>query len=132
MSYDIDVRKDNIAVTITTASSISTLVEDAVVETPYIAPECECVRYLREVLDVPIRGNAQDILPNVDIPIVGGVVLLEYGDYSHAAQIQYLLPKCMYVKQGNKISCQATEECIPYDSENIRGFWFKNLNSPLP
>ena len=116
-----------------TIEIVATTSEEVVIlQSVYIPPECECVRYLREVLNVPIRGNAQDIIPNVDVPLVGGVVLLEYGDYSHAAQIQWLLPKCMFVKEGNRITCQATTNCIPYDSSNIRGFWFRNLNAEKP
>ena len=108
------------------------MVEDVVLQSIYIPPQCECVRYLREVLNVPIRGNAKDIRPNTDIPLVGGVVLQTIDGVAHASQIQWLLPKCMYVKEGNKVLCKATERCIPYDDKSIRGYWFKNLNAEKP
>jgi len=109
----------------------------------YIAPtevyleeydvRCYCVAYLREVKEIPIRGNAEDIIPNVDHPLVGGVVLINYGGIAHAGLIQAILPSgAIYMESANRLPCQVTNDVISQDDPRIRGFWFRNLNTVFP
>jgi hypothetical protein len=91
--------------------------------------ECECVRYIRETFGVPIRGNADTIEPNTDVPITGGVVLLNYDGVFHAAYIKAELPNGnLLVEDANYEKCEVTERVIEKDDERIRGFWFSNPN----
>jgi hypothetical protein len=90
--------------------------------------ECECVRWIREVKGIPIKGNANTIPRTADKPYAGGVLLMQYGNVSHAAFIVAPLPGCILVEQANKERCKVTTECIPYDSKEIRGYYYANPN----
>ena len=91
---------------------------------------CYCVTWLRESEGIPIRGDAQTIIPNVDRPYVGGVVLLTFNDGTpHAAKILFRISeKVIWIRQANKVKCQVTEEALDLSDPRIRGYWFRNLN----
>ena len=94
-----------------------------------VPAECECVRYLREALGVPIKGDAHTIVPNVDGPIAGGVVLFNYNGVYHASYIKWIFPNGnFWVVEGNKEHCAETERPIFRDDLAIRGYWYKNPN----
>ena len=113
--------------------SFNEYIKDIVVKPVYIPPECECIRYLREVLGVPIRGNANTVKPNVDRPYVGGVVLQNLNGTAHASYIMAILPNGnLWVAEANFNKCVSGTRVIIKDSPQITGYWFKNLNSPKP
>jgi len=86
---------------------------------------CSCIQSARSFgADLP-KGDAKDLVPN-GTPAQGGVVLLTYGSVHHVAYIQALLPKGMWVQEGNKVRCTETERYIPYDDKAIRGFWHED------
>jgi len=91
--------------------------------------KCECVRWLREERDIPIRGDAKNIIPNVDYPFIGGVILISYSGAEHAGIIKYILPSgAIYFESANLEKCKVTDTVIQIDDEKIRGFYFKNPN----
>ena len=51
--------------------------------------ECFCVKWLRERMGVPIKGNADQLIPNTPLGdiTIGTVILFDYGNISHAALI---------------------------------------------
>lgn len=89
--------------------------------------ECECVRWLREVRGIDIRGHAKDLQPNVDKPYPGGVVLIEYPNTSHAGEIiGTLINGDIYYISANESECEVTYNTIKHDSPRIRGYWYRN------
>jgi len=90
---------------------------------------CFCITYIREVKGVNIRGNAENIISNVDHPLVGGVVLQKYGEIYHASFISAILPSGnMWVEEANKKSCQITSRVLELDDKAIYGYYFTNPN----
>ena len=90
---------------------------------------CFCVTFLREIKGVNIRGNASDIRPNIDHPLVGGVVLQKYGDVYHASYISAIFPNGnLWVEEANKKPCEITSRVIELDDKAIYGYFFKNPN----
>jgi len=93
---------------------------------------CECVRYLREVHGVNIKGDAWSLKPNlsrwnVD---VGDVLLLQYGKVSHAALIIGFeweegrqTPTHFWIVEGNYKRCQVTSRKIKWEDGHIRGIF---------
>lgn len=65
-------------------------------------------------------------MPN-SFPVVGGVVLLTYGDIEHIAYIQFIMLGGMWIGEGNYKSNQYTERFISFDDKHIRGFYFKSM-----
>lgn len=94
-----------------------------------LPPEFYCVTYLRERLGVNIRGNAEDILPNITEPFVGAVVLMDFSGVAHAGLITYNLADRLIFKDSNFIAGTPRDSAmIMKDDPNIRGYYFKNPN----
>ena len=89
-------------------------------------PNCYCVTYLREVLGINIRGDAKNIIANIDEPMVGAVVLFDYG---HAAKIKYRLLDRLIIQESNFEKCTPTERMVMLDDPTIRGYYFANPNA---
>ena len=109
LSYNITTFKQKV-----TELEIPTFTPNSVgISEPVIPPECECVRYLREVLGINIRGDAINIQPNIEKPFVGAVILLDFDGVGHAGLTKYVL----------------SDRIIYQDSNFIRGYYFRNPNS---
>lgn len=90
---------------------------------------CKCVAYLREIEGIPIRGDAKTVLPNVDRPYVGGVVIQRFGDVFHTDVILAILPSgTLYVRGSNFTPCVVEQRTIERNSPTIVGYWFRNIN----
>jgi len=90
---------------------------------PPDSPLWFCVRYLREVLGVNIKGDAKDIIPNSP-PTKGSVALFRFKNSYHASLIVELFPGGFLVKEANFIPGTAGERFVYYDDPTIRGFYF--------
>ena len=93
---------------------------------------CECVRYIREVHGVNIKGNASTLSPNISMcnVDVGDVLLLRYGKVSHAALVIGFeweegrqTPTHFWIVEGNYKRCQVTSRKVKWEDENIRGIY---------
>ena len=89
---------------------------------------CSCVQTARSICQPQLpKGDAIDLQPNGP-PQQNGIVLLNYTNsdnetIGHMACIQAMLPKGMWVQEGNKEECEYTERFVSYDDPAIRGFW---------
>jgi len=84
---------------------------------------CSCVQTARSLTHMAVPHlNADAIKPN-STPVIGGLVLLKYGEVSHVAVIKYFIGTGIYVYEGNKDKCQYSERFINLNDENIIGFW---------
>lgn len=100
--------------------------------------QCECSRYLREVLSVNVpRGNAGTYLPNIYQGQVkeGDVVILKYGKVWHVALITAFgevevnpynpttrVPK-LILAETNLVPCTPTVRAISWFDDNIIGIY---------
>ena len=112
-------------------SSILDIVEVVFEEEPNanLPPEFYCIAYLRERLGVNIRGNAEDIIPNIEKPFVGAVILMNFNGIAHAGLIQYVLADRIIFRDSNFIEGTPRKNVmIMKNSSNIRGYFFKNPN----
>jgi len=84
---------------------------------------CYCVKYLRHIHGVPIYGDADKQRGNISMneAAPGDVVLLKYGDISHAALLKEKRVDGLVVQEANFKECQETTRIIPYD-DHIKGF----------
>ncbi len=84
---------------------------------------CECVATARiySSFNIPYK-DAVDIQPQ-GTPVVGGLILLQYGDVSHVGVIMSFEEDGFKIYEGNYIPCQFSERIIKYNSSFIRGFW---------
>ena len=77
--------------------------EEEAVEAPVIAKtpsvQCECVRWIREVLGYPIRGNSWEITPNTGKIAPNIAILFTYG---HAGLITRVEGSKIYFKDTNR------------------------------
>ena len=114
------------------------MVEDVVLQSIYIPPECEsvydygcsCMVYLTRDKGIPIKGDAINVVPNVDFPIVGGVVLIHLPNgVGHAAYIEAILINGnLWVSECNWRTGKCGTRVIDKDSPDIFGYWFTNPN----
>lgn len=97
--------------------------------------QCECVRYLREIMGVQIKGDAWTIKPN--IPSVelkeGDVLLFDYGgkDKDHAGVIlSFILKhigggvyirKSIVIAETNYHKCEEGTRVVDWDDPAIKG-----------
>lgn len=101
---------------------------------------CYCVLYLREVLGINVKGNADQIQPNVPIQDVhvGDVVLLTYGSVGHAALVTSVQDEVsLYnqrkitgftIQESNFYHCQPSMRTI--GMSNVRGI-YRPLYTPM-
>lgn len=101
----------------------------------YAAPvACECVRYLREIRGIPIRGNAWAIEPthSLEMAVEGDVLLTREGP-GHAAEIvgfegivaedNYTRPEYIWLIEANYSRCRVGTRKIRWDDPEIRGIY---------
>ena len=89
---------------------------------------CECVRYLREVLGIKIRGNADSIPVNLTEPEVGAVIKMKYPNGYHVALIKYKLIDRLVIQESNYHTCKADERVIMLSDSHIVGYYYVNPN----
>lgn len=102
----------------------------------YAAPvQCECIRALRELQNIPIRGDAWTHTPN--LPILhaqyNDVVLFDYGGKGrdHGAKFldfggyvdrgSYLAPTFFRVWECNYTRCECGIRIVQIDDPTIKG-----------
>ena len=101
---------------------------------------CECIRWLREVRGVDIRGDAWTLSPtkplkNADI---GDALLFDYGGKGkdHGAQIisfegplidrgDYLAPEYINIIEANYNRCKVSYRKVRWDDTSIKGIYRK-------
>lgn len=62
------------------------------------------------------------VVPN-SVPIVGGVVIMQYGDLPHVAYIKALETDGILVSEANYHHCQFDTRLIRWDDPHIVGFF---------
>lgn len=84
-----------------------------------------CVKWLREEMGVNIRGDAWTIQPNVFDGTLntGDVLLLEYGNISHASLVLGFVDGKPAIIEANKVRGKVTERIIDFRSETLRGVY---------
>lgn len=87
--------------------------------------ECLCVAYLRERLGVPIKGDANTLIPNIPLGdiVIGSVVLFQYENVSHAAMIIGLDRDEMTVQEANWRHCKETIRTLKTTDKSVKGFY---------
>jgi len=107
--------------------AIDLIVEE--LELTSIDVKCYCVTWLRQIIGVNIKGDADTIIPNVDRKDVwhGDIILFKYSNAYHAAQIKEMRPDGYLVQEANKERCKVTERLILYEDSAIRGFYRDTL-----
>ena len=92
--------------------------------------ECYCVQWIRKTYGIPIHGNANTLVPNVDRAYPGGVIILEYNGLWHAVYIIAILPNGnYYVHEANYHHCKTDDRVIEKNDPAIRGFIYLNPNA---
>lgn len=102
----------------------------------FAAPiECECVRWLREVRDINVRGDAYTISPSIsrEMASVRDVVLFDIGNIDHAAEItgfegamilgNFIVPRYIHIIEANYKTCQVTTRKIEWTDTSIKGIY---------
>lgn len=85
--------------------------------------ELQCVSYVKEKGVALPNGDAKDIQPNSDVPIVGGGVLLYGGRWGHIAYIEEVFESSILVSESNILGCGiVSTRSIQLDDTIIRGF----------
>ncbi len=104
----------------------------------FAAPlECECVRALRELRGVDVRGNADTLNPNTTLADVqtGDVLLMRYGSVYHAALVTsvysegkaledgsyHTRPVRITIWEANYSSCKIITRVLSIEDSHIRG-----------
>jgi len=86
--------------------------------------QCSCVQGARRLgADIPLIDAKWFQLFPSQMPVVGGIVLLQYGDVWHVARISELLEEGVRIEEYNYRKCQYTTRIIKWDDEHLRGFW---------
>ena len=97
---------------------------------PYYPPPipqwvyCSCVEFAKQYLDKTGKswGTAYKIQPNIDHPIVGGLVLTNESQLGHIGVITSIAKSGFWIIESNYKPCQQTERFIENNSPIIRGF----------
>ena len=90
--------------------------------------QCECIRYLREVLAVNVRGDAWTVPVNADVNFARvGDVLLFHGRIGHGALITGFIEQHgrLYARiaESNYVSCTPGVRVVPLDDPTVRGIY---------
>lgn len=97
--------------------------------------QCECIRWLRQVRGIDIKGNAWEIWPNTAPrnAEIGDVVLFDYGGVGkdHGAEITgfrgemlldgYVVPRYIDIIETNYKSCTPGIRTIEWTDIHIKG-----------
>ena len=100
---------------------------------------CECVRALRELAGVNVRGDANTLVPNTTFPDIqpGDVLILRYGKVYHAAlaiatqkSLEYIDDESFYnkavavtIQEWNYKPCKGTVRQIVASDSHIVGVY---------
>lgn len=88
---------------------------------------CLCVGYLRQVLGINVRGDANTIQPNASIAtVVEGDVLLFYYPTTrvhHAAVVTHVKDGYLTISESNYRACTPTTRTIHYLDPTIKGIY---------
>ena len=90
-----------------------------------------CVTYLREIRGIPIRGDADTIIPNLDIPIKGVVVIFNYNGVYHVAEVGYVLLDRFIIEAESNFGLSGKESSgriVMMNDTSIVGYRFVNPN----
>lgn len=99
--------------------------------------QCECVRYLREVMGVQIKGDAWTIRPNAETRFArAGDVLLTNEGPGHAALITGFFEPVegdiwAKVTETNFSRCKPTTRMIRLSDKEVRGLYRPVIHNPL-
>jgi len=89
----------------------------------YNAIHCSCIKTARaEGVLIPYGTNAWDLAPNSDIPIVGGLVLMQYK-VAHVAVVVTVTELHITILEGNYTPCKRELRTLHRDHYAIRGYW---------
>ena len=84
--------------------------------------EKQCVQHLKNK-GLNIQGNAKDIRPNSNVPVVGGGILLYSGRWGHIAFVEKITAVSILVSEANFLGCGiVSTRSIDLDDIEIRGF----------
>ncbi len=103
------------------------LPEHSICDNPY---KC-CVTYLREIRGIPIRGDADTIIPNLNVPIKGVVVIFNYGGVYHVAEVGYVLLDRFIIEAESNFGLSGKESSgriVMMNDESIVGYRHVNPN----
>lgn len=88
----------------------------------YLWTGCSCTSTARVLGAKLPRGNAIDLIPNIDIPVVGGVVVFDYG---HVAYVEKVTPEGIYVREGNYEKCRITRRLLEWNRTDVKGYYYE-------
>ena len=85
--------------------------------------ELQCKEYVKSRgLQLP-QGNAKDLRPNSDVPVVGGGVLLSIGGWGHIAYLEEVLPDSIHICEQNMAGCGIVScRWLDINDSSIRGY----------
>lgn len=84
---------------------------------------CSCIQTAK-AFGVKVKGNAADLVPNVETPQKGDLVLFRYkSGVSHVAVVKSLSEGVLSVTEGNLEPCQISSRTVPVTDQNIVGYW---------
>ena len=113
------------AVEVVLPTSTPLVVDTRVFEKPQDV-RCLCVRFLRTMLGVNIRGDADTIKSNIKMSEagVGDVILMRYPKSDHVVKIIGVGPDYWITHSSNyPVPCEERVFNVPFNSKNIRGFY---------
>lgn len=86
---------------------------------------CSCVVYAKKLLgrESEIWGNAWEIQPNSQIPMINSLILTTEGTQGgHIAVVVNITSTRVIFNEANYISCLPSLRSLPLDSPLIRGY----------
>lgn len=101
------------------------IVEKTAHETTRADIACNCMAFARQYRpDLP-DVNASDLIPNSDVPVVGGGVLFFYphSGLSHIGIVENIEGDHITVIESNFKPCNITRRVIPVDERRVVGFY---------
>ena len=101
--------------------------EPSICDNPY---NC-CVTYLREIRGIPIRGDADTIVPNLNEPIKGAAVIFNYNGIYHVAEVGYILIDRFQIEAESNFESSSKESSgrvVMMNDPHIIGYRYVNPN----
>jgi len=99
----------------------------------YAQVECECIRYLREVRGLNVRGDAYTLVPNRNLANaeIRDVLLFDIGREDHGAEILgfegeqllngIVVPRFIRIIESNFKRCKVTVRTVEWTDPSIKG-----------